>query len=473
MLMAEDFDARMEWANDVSAGGNPVLAVERLAQLVTHSTLLQRLLAISVPGVVRASGRGLLPGELAAIRERLAPIGATGLWDHALAEIALGPQELEGVGLVFALTARRDNTGQTFGAVHPLQITGALGEPHRTISEGGVGTTDDARAAYEAGIQAALGYLHQHGAGSLDASTVIRAFGFSAHLPVAAFQAGLSGPSMGLATGLAVLSALLRCPLRRPFAITGRLSRTSGNDSILGIGEFAEKLSAARRAGLAVMCPAENVTGQAPGDDVCPVTDFAGAVSVAFGDLAIEERLAELSVWRLSVQARRRFLSSDDADEETLVGGLMISVVGGQDPFSDPDRTIDGPILTLCRRFRPRRALLLHTAGGYADRAAAAQAELAGFNCKADLQPLSIENPTDFAGVFVEFRHFVQNFLDTVGDTSRTPILLNVTSGSPQMMMALHLLVERGLLPDFRFQTVEPKFATDGKRFTRVRLPYM
>ena len=41
------------------------------------------------------------------------------------------------------------------------------------------------------------------------------------------------------------------------------------------------------------------------------------------------------------------------------------------------------------------------------------------------------------------------------------------------MQMALHLLVERGILPDFRFQTLEPIHVTDGTRFRRVQLPYI
>lgn len=470
MLMSNDFSAAMAWANDVSAGGNPVLAVEQLAQMVNDSGPLLKLLAIRVPGVVRASGRGLLPGELAAINRVLASVGTENLWHDALMDIAREPQELEGVGLVFALTARRDNIGRMFGAVHPLRVTGALGEPHRPIA--GDVATDDARAAYEAGIQAALGYLHQHGAGSLDASTVIRAFGFSAHLPVAAFRAGLSGPSMGLATGLAVLSALLRCPLRRPLAITGRLSALAGNDSIQAIGEFEQKLAAARAAGLPVLCPADNVDGTVP-DDVVPVRDFAEAVAVAFGEGAIEERLADLSVWRLSVQARRRFFPAKDADNAMLIGGLLITAVGGEDPLSARHGNVDGPILTLCRQFQPRRALLLHTTGSFAGSAEAVRLALAELGCDAKKRLLSIDNPTDFSGLFVDFRRLVQEFLDSAGDLDQVPILVNVTSGTPQMQMALHLLVERGILPDFRFQTIEPNRAENGKRFKRVWLPYM
>lgn len=472
MLTPDDFDAALLWAKDVSAGGNPALAVERLARLAYDSTPLQRLLAISIPGVVSAAGRGLLPGELLAIRDVLKPIGTDSLWDGSLAEIAKEKQELDGIGLVFALTARRDRQGQMFGAVHPLRIVGELGEPHRPLADGSVAIADDARLAYETGIQAALRYLHQHGAGSLDASTVLRSFGFSAQLPAAAFRAGLSGSSMGLATGLAVLSALLRCPLLRPLAITGALSGSAGNDTIRTIGEFSEKCAAARGAALPVMCPAGNVEGPPP-PEVVKVGNFAEAVSVAFGERAVEERLAELSIWRLPVQARRRFFEApDDAGEDEQVGGILISAVGGEDPKSGRHDGGDGPILTLCRHFKPRWALILHTPDEvFTRRAEDVRQELAAMGCDAQPRALSVENPTDMPVIFAEFRSFVQGFLEEAGDLARVPILTNVTSGAPQLRTALHLLVERGLLPDFRYETIQPTHAGGGKRYKRVRLP--
>ncbi|MHB8461329.1 MAG: Lon family ATP-dependent protease [Vulcanimicrobiaceae bacterium] len=112
----------------------------------------------------------------------------------------------------------------------------------------------------------------------------------------------IDGPSAGLALFLAMYSALTKTPLPQDVAVTGEISI---NGKVRAVGGIAEKLYAARQAGMRMLIiPKENVreiNARGLGIEIVAVTD----VSQVFRALRIH-RKSTVSPTRRSVASRRK-----------------------------------------------------------------------------------------------------------------------------------------------------------------------
>jgi hypothetical protein len=263
-----------------------------------------------------------------------------------------------------------------------------------------------------------------------------------------------------------VLSTLLGLPLPGDLAVTGSVS-LDDRLRIDDVGGLEEKLAAAHAAGLRALVPGD----EASTDDVLQVRSLPAAVNLVFGQEAVEKGLRRLHEIRLPISAReRRFKTWDD---EIPRGGLLISAIGRTDPRPTPWE--DGNVLAIASRYAPSRALLLHTAEPeFRTHAADTEAELLRMGVSADRHEIDVADPTDYGQLFRAIREAVLSWLPERGEAPEVPVLTNISSGTPQMTLTLHLLIERGVLADLAIQVREAAAVPRGEhRVRRIRLPLL
>lgn len=466
-LRMTGIDEALARGRAASQAGNPVHGVKQVltacAQLAPHE---QVSVALQMVDLVRSCPRTLLPRERDTIAQSLR-VGAdalaeptTPLLDAAATEIMELPvSSLEPcVGTVWMLTVV--DAAPRFGAIHSLNVEGEIGCVHRFDA---LDVSSESSQAFERGILAARDYLYRHKAGGLDSSIALRSFGFAG---TARSVQGMTGSSLGLASSLAVLSTLLDQPLPGNLAVTGGISLDRLR-TIDDVGGVPQKIVAARAAGLRVMIPG---SGDAV-EGIVPVSTLDEAVDAAFAPGAVERGLMRLHNLRLPQAARERRFA--DYEGEIPPDGFLISAVGDTDPT--PSAYEEGNILSIASRFHPKFALLLHSADkDMRGRALDTQTALLKRGCTSVLVSLPTTDPTNYDELFRDFRAAVLKWLEDTPEAARGPVLTNVSSGTPQMKLTLHLLVERGILPDVQIQVRKAGFVAAGDhRARRIRLPLL
>lgn len=465
------------------------------ARALEGATLLeQRLILSALDDLMSVCSERLTPAETAAalkilraVRLRAAAEPQKTALDKRLRALARRRRPAHGPGVVnLLLTASRSFLGERYGVVHRLRVT--------TNPWGGQVVLENAQGdarllkAFGAGVSAALSHVLRvpHGLGTLDGAILMHARTVRGALPEVAIPVG--GNSLGLGAAVATLSALLEAPVPLNVGFTGGID---DEGRLLPVDGIAEKLAAARDRGLArVYVPGANA-GQVRAVDrkarfVVACDTVAEVAEEVFPPAAMRNGLARLRALPLPADLRRRpwMTSKPSLAAATRV---LLSAVGNNDPFGRPAASGDragkpepGAVLTICRECRPHRVYLLHTdtkdTGQRFFQKAREMKRILGAEdpkCRVILVRVAgVSDPTDFSQLFPAFRAVASRVRrENPGDAA---IMVNVTSGTPQMQLTWHLLVERGLLPDWRLQVPEGKHAKDSPtRVRRAELPVL
>jgi len=469
--------ASIEACREVAAIGNPVLAVRHLlAALSCTGRLKQRVIVTELRTLVEEQAAMLTSSEHELIAAALAKAdrGPLGPEVSAIAHsLTLGRRDAMPVpvGRVNALfVSSRLLAGQAFGLVQPVDI---LLEPEgeRVILEH---AADDEAvfAGFQQAVWAAQQFLHARAAVPATRTSV------RGVLPRIPRVLPVTGPSIGLAAAIGVISQMLDQPVPAATAFTGRVDPKGG---LHAVGGLAAKLAAASDKGvLRVFVPRDNA-GDVPrglsGLEVVPVADLAAVVARVFdapvsrgGSMLIGGRAQGIAP-TAPVRARARWL---------------VTCVGKADPWGQyldrarhgVPREIqeEGPILTLCRVLEPAGVILLHTTVGddndFRDKAESVARFLraADPECTVVLAPLAgVADPTEYAQLMPAMRAAIQAGLAKAGDAD---LYASLSSGSPQMETSWHLLRVADRLPLRLLQVREERFTPAGEsRVREVELP--
>ena len=380
--------------------------------------------------------------------------------------------------------------GRPFGAVQTLKLAASpWGGDLRLVHRGD--DADDASffGGFRTGCLAATSHLQSLPLGESAVSVSILIGNYRLHGELPALHVSARGESIGLGAAVATLSAVLGLPVPRDTAFTGRVDVHGALHSVEGLDA---KVSAAAEVGVRTLfLPASAGTAPAGASGrsrplLRPFGRLAEVADAVFSRDEIAsglERLGTLTGAGPVLPVQRRVHDASPADR------VLLSVVGKSDPVGTlkdrggrPLGEQDGPVLTVCRELRPRRVVLLYTtaAGNPAnDFSGAAGAtkhfiEAEDTVCRADLEPLDeVTDPTDVETLVDVLARRVRRIVDTATDASF--VYANVTSGTPQMQIAWHLLAVYGVLPPRSqlLQIREARYAaSDGRpRLRPVTLP--
>ena len=470
----------LDACREAAAVGNVVLAAHHhLAALAGASRLERRLLHGELRALVEAYGPELSRGERALLT---AWLGETDRGPFAAERAALvqalartdrpeSPPPPGRVNALFVSSALVD--GRRFGIVQPVDI---LVEPggERVILEH---AADD--EAVFAGFQQAVWAAQQFllagsGPAAPRAGFPVTIRGVLPRIPRAL---PVTGPSIGLAAAVGVISHFLDRPVPSSVAFTGRVDPKG---RLHPVGGLATKLEAAMQKGIRRVFVPRDSAGEAPPTpgtamEVIPSADLPAVVTAVFGQ-ALGTRVETGAVppglgsgWGIDRSAR-----------------WLLTFVGKADPWGqylDHERhgiprhvQEEGPILTLCRVLDPAGVTLLHTVTGpdndFRDRAMA----VARFLGAADpgrrivQAPLSVADPTDYGELLPAMRQAVAAAMAAA--PAGAAFFANLSSGSPQMETSWHLLRAGGGLPLRLLQVREGRFMPAGQsRVREVELP--
>jgi hypothetical protein len=471
--------ASIDACREVAAIGNPVLAVRHLLGALPRAGRLEQRVIV---GELRALVEEHLAAMASAEHELIATALAQAEWGPLGSELAaiarslvLTPRESMPVpaGRVNALfVASRRLDGQTFGLVQPVDI---LLEPEgeRVILEH---AADDEAvfAGFQQAVWAAQQFLHARAAVPATRASV------RGVLPRVPRALPVTGPSIGLAAAIGVISQMLDQPVPAATAFTGRVDPKGG---LHAVGGLAAKLAAASDKGMRrVFVPRDNaadVPRGLPALEVIPVTDLAAVVAGVFEALVLASRRASLFVGE---RARAVVPIGPDRARPRW----LLTCVGKADPWGQYlDRSRrgvpreiqeEGPILTLCRVLEPAGVVLLHTAedgdNDFRDKAESVARVLRASDPDrtVGLAPLTgVADPTEYARLVPAMRAAVQAGLAQAGDAE---VYANLSSGSPQMETSWHLLRVTERLPLRLLQVREERFTPAGEsRVREVELP--
>jgi hypothetical protein len=447
---------------EIGLAGNVVEATRLLVAALGDTTPLSlwRAAMAVLPCVFAHHKEAWTADEVERLRDLLKPITPPSKmatdWTATVAALETATPTPPPAGVVNALFAACTSRGTAFGFVQRLRVAAEGAGSERKL-EGKAG--DEARAAYERGVRAASGFLHGHGFGDLAGSTLIRNFSLWASFDSCALP--IDGESIGLAAGIAVLSALLDVPVDPGTAFTGALNADC--ETLVPVGGLTLKLPAAADAGLAVFAP--------DGTEGVPAAHCRGKFShVAdhvFGS-RIAEGLLNLRKFALGVYGRPWLKSSED--ESRVTRHVLLSPVSTSDPSSPRGA---GPVLAMCEAHQFHAAHLMYTPD-LRTRYEEIRAALNTSGCDVIPYELStVTDPADWTQVFIAVRQVALAVREASSGDATSRLYINVGSGTPQMRIALHLLVERGILPDYRFEALDPERLRTGQRVRRIVLPLM
>lgn len=174
---------------------------------------------------------------------------------------------------------------------------------------------------------------------------------------------------------------------------------------------------------------------------------------------------------------------------------VLLTFVGLQDPVSDKTGE-EGSIVTLCRQKRPDVVLMLPSAevpgrsgGAEAGNNARNSTEqnahdtkellVSRYGFKRDgifIRPLTLINPTDFLEILPAGRREIAAFLDSLRGCGELEIMLNTSSGTPQMKSCWFLWSAEGLFADTDFhlyQVINPEVSGSGSRIKEVSYQFV
>lgn len=345
--------------------------------------------------------------------------------------------------------------------------------------------------AFWQGTRAAVEMLKTLGMRSLDDSLILARYGFEGS--ILGVRLPIDGESLGLAAAMASLSSVLELPIPRTDAFTGGIDLMG---RLHAVGDLDAKLSAAAEAGIRrVFVPAKNRATTArrrlPGQPVVEfVSHLADVVHAVFERDALDAQIARLRKLRIT----RPYGSS--AGQPAEIDGpserWLFTWVGRSDPFGAPRspqehvHAEEGPILTIARTFRFDRIFLLHTVDGQNDFAPMAGQvkgilESAG---AAESEPVPLANlrdPTEYGELLPAMRDAIVAVTEKHARKEAPPLAyVNLSSGTSQMEVGWHILVERGYLGReagfagnaVRLQVRESRFVLKpGESRVRVALP--
>lgn len=372
------------------------------------------------------------------------------------------------------LACRPPGSPRSFGTVAELMIDSQPASRRRVIRGGDASL----QSAFETGVHAAVACLHRQGFGSLDSSLLLNARSFEGALRD--LEQVVIGDSIGLGVAVAAISAALGIPVSSAVAFSGAI----GIDGRLGtVDELQVKIAAAADKGLQEVVVAG---GSAVSSDADIIVTRRETLDEVIGSLFTATQWAE-AVARskgagVPAELRERHWPEHDESSGDVA---LLSIVGRNDPRGTPrprhaGETIeieDGPVLALASELMPQRVGLLHTRD-LVDQARETEFALRdrhGLSGDAvtvhELPPQTV--PNDAESVFPAVRSAVLQWLEQL-EPAGLRVCTNVTAGTPQMTLALHLLVERGVLPDCRYQVMESRdVGADGRRARRIALPVL
>lgn len=312
--------------------------------------------------------------------------------------------------------------------------------------------------AFWQGTRAAVEMLKTLGMRSLDDSLILARYGFEGS--ILGVRLPIDGDSLGLAAAMASLSSVLELPISRTDAFTGGIDLMG---RLHAVGNLDAKLSAAAEAGIRrVFVPAKNVDAKArrrrPGEPVVELaSNLADVMDTVFepGAVATQvSRLRGLRIARPYGSALPQPAESDGPNEHWL-----FTCVGRSDPFGgaagaslDQVHVEEGPILTIARTYHLDRIFLLHTTDGLNDFKERAQEVRGILESEGAVKPRVVQlarlrDPTDYTELLPAMRDAVVGITEEYAKEHAPAIAyVNVSSGTPQMEVAWHLLVERGYL---------------------------
>ena len=457
-----------ELAEPMRAGNLVAPLQAALERLPTASRGRKRLLY----GALRDGLRAWLPGTHPLQRAKLSEIlngyrERDGLDDErealaALVSCGRGAPESPPAGeATILLAGARPFLGRPFGAVQTLKVAASpWGGDLRLVHRG-----DDADGAsffggFRTGCMAATSHLQALPLGESAVSVSILIGNYRLHGELPALHVPARGESIGLGAAVATLSAILGLPVPRDTAFTGRVDVHGALHAVEGIDA---KVSAAAEVGVRTLfLPASAGAALAGASGrsrplLRPCGRLAEVADAVFSRDEIAsglERLGKRTGSGPTLPVRRRVHDAPPADR------VLLSVVGKSDPVGTlkdrggrPLGEQDGPVLTVCRELRPRRVVLLYTPAGGGDAndfhgAACATKrfiEEEDADCTVELRPLDgVADPTDVEILLQVLARCVGEVVSTSGDSF---FYANVTSGTPQMQIAWHLLAVYGILP--------------------------
>src|SRR5262249_34437131 len=148
---------------------------------------------------------------------------------------------------------------------------------------------------------------------------------------------------------------------------------------------------------------------------------------------------------------------------------VLISLVGDSDPR--PSTGEDGNILAIAAAHLPDAVYLMYTADAkYSTRMSQVTDALRALNARIEVIPMPLEgvtDPTDFAQFSYPLRDRTSEALEQISsrwNPEEPAVFVNVTSGSPQMRLVLHMFVEQEIPPARRLQVARPEFAGPAAR---------
>ncbi|MGH8546393.1 MAG: S16 family serine protease [Gammaproteobacteria bacterium] len=370
--------------------------------------------------------------------------------------------------------------GEHFGAVQTLYVNTRWGggvelkEQRQALSGG-------SHEAFVSGRDAAFAYIESK-INTLDISIFLR--GYRVEGAFTELGCPVEGNSLALASGIATLSQFLKLPVPQDIGFTGCFNRDGSIGEVSGI---KAKLKAARDFGLrTVFVPKTNDGTGEPDIEVIKVGTFGEVVERIFDKARIDRGLSELRQVRAPDDMWRRTWMTQEVVNEKAPR-VLLTFVGRRDPFGDiaPGDPIavheDGPLLAIASEIRPQKIYLFYTtndeygkSNNFQTRAKAVKAVLNRYDPDCDVieRPLdSVTDPTDLEQLFPALK---KEFLRIVQETTGpVQFFVNVSSGTPQVLVTWLLAVERGLIPNaIRLQVRESRFVKkDESRIRRVVPP--
>jgi hypothetical protein len=381
------------------------------------------------------------------------------------------------------VAANRRVAGVQLGAVQPLRVTveGWSQQPILARLDVGPAFSEALRFAARAATQ---WLMSNRELGMLRAAYGLNALGFVASLP--RLLCPIDGPSVGLGAGLAILSEALELPISGDVAFTGQL-HTDG--TIGAVNGIEAKLAAAADKGLGrVLLPGGAGGARAnAGLTIQEVGTLGAAMRALFEASAIRDGVERFRARLLDLPepgtAGRFAAASTDARAGWRI---LVSCIGKRDPWPSeaprcgPERPAPpepGALVTLARELRPNEVHLVFTTNDEDD---ARRVD----GCEAQLHedlpgvpvrrwPLEgVTDPTDYGRLFPALRGGIGSVLADAARREEVTTFVNASSGTPQMMVSLLLLVERFNPYAAVMQVREGRYVPEGEsRVRQVSIP--
>lgn len=404
------------------------------------------------------SKRSLWPREIEYLREAietLPPAARPELPDGSAAAVPPGQATC-------MLKCENPIAGRIVGSCQPLRVDVQPWGGAATLEHLAAGRAS--KQGFRLGVKAALGYLAANGTGTLDDAMVLH--GHSCTGTLDHLRIPVDGASLALPAAMATLSAISQRGITPRTAFTGTVNAVGEIGGVDGVGPKVR--AAVQRGVTTIVLPDTNQndaqTYLPPGVEVIPVSSLSEVVTAVLGDDVVDLVMSHLAQLKgaNSVKRGRPWLDRSRGSKEQK---WLLSWVGTTDPFPAPrgeresesngSQAEPGPILTCLDEFQPRRATLLYTTATRCDRRENMNAIIVlarKYFPKCEIEAVAIDkvdDPSDYAQLLPALKSWVEANARALLDDDSS-LIVNLTSGTPQMETAWHLLIERKLVPGAR-----------------------